>query len=266
MWKEEGKKPILEYLTWTFGISWGVEFIIILLERIGLLTGTIGKVIAMLLIGFGAGFTPTYAVYIVLKRHKMIKGFKDFVKRILQGKNIKTTSILLVVWMGIFLIKAIMTEQWMGNPWYLFIVFLPMMIFGGGLEELGWRGFLQPALEEKMGFVLATLTQSVIWAVWHLPLWFVQNANQSQFNFLSFFIYCIPLSFSLGILYRATKSVWAVVVLHAWANVIFGGMFTFGVLLASPSIKIVLIHSVEVVIALICLAIIKIKEECHRSK
>jgi uncharacterized protein len=41
--------------------------------------------------------------------------------------------------------------------------------FGIG-EEAGWRGFALPVLQQKYGALLATSILSMIWAIWHLPL------------------------------------------------------------------------------------------------
>lgn len=123
----------------------------------------------------------------------------------IQCKDIKKTMIALGFIMGYQLVKCILTEQSLDNPWYCYILMIPLMIFGGGFEELGWRGFFQPALEEKMTFIPATLLQGIIWTIWHTPLWFVQNANQSNFNFISFMLYCIAFSFSLALLYKVSN-------------------------------------------------------------
>ncbi|HEV2362854.1 MAG TPA: CPBP family intramembrane glutamic endopeptidase [Caulobacteraceae bacterium] len=41
---------------------------------------------------------------------------------------------------------------------------------GGAFEELGWRGFMLPILQEKLGSPLkATLALSLVWWAWHLP-------------------------------------------------------------------------------------------------
>ena len=39
------------------------------------------------------------------------------------------------------------------------------MIVGGGLEEIGWRGFLQSALQKRFSELFSTIIVSVIWAV-----------------------------------------------------------------------------------------------------
>jgi membrane protease YdiL (CAAX protease family) len=41
----------------------------------------------------------------------------------------------------------------------------------GGMEEPGWRGMLQPTLQKKMSPLAAALIVSLVWSLWHLPLY-----------------------------------------------------------------------------------------------
>ena len=125
------------------------------------------------------------------------------------------------------------------------------MIVGGVIEEIGWRGFLQPVLEEKLPFVPAALLVGLVWAVWHFPLWFVQNAGQSAMNFFSFSIHCIVLAFVLAALYKLTKCVFACILLHAWCNVLGGGVFSFDILINVPSVKLLAIYVMEIIAAIV---------------
>ena len=249
MWREEGKKPIGQYLFYAFGISWCSIALVVLVERLHLFTGMAEKGGVMMIIGFGAGMAPLYATYIILKKYSQITGVKEFIKRILRCDNKKVAAVALIGCMAYQLLKCILTEEYEGYPWYFFILLLFVMIIGGGLEEVGWRGFLQPALEEKLGFIPATLVMGVIWAVWHAPLWLVNNANQKGFNFLSFATYCVVFSFTLAMLYRVSKSVLCVILLHAWGNVVLGGMYSFGALINLPGKSHWILFGIEVVAA-----------------
>ena len=44
-----------------------------------------------------------------------------------------------------------------------------LVLYGFG-EEVGWRGYLQPTLEQRRPVLRAAAILSVIWALWHLPL------------------------------------------------------------------------------------------------
>ena len=70
---------------------------------------------------------------------------------------------------------------------WIFIPYLVMMIFlGGGQEEFGWRGYALPRLEERYGIWIANILLGIVWAFWHLPLWFIPGASQMYMNFGGF--------------------------------------------------------------------------------
>lgn len=50
------------------------------------------------------------------------------------------------------------------------------VITGATGEELGWRGFLLPRLQSHFGPLVATLLTGAVWALWHLPLWFIPGS------------------------------------------------------------------------------------------
>ena len=41
----------------------------------------------------------------------------------------------------------------------------------GGMEEPGWRGMLQPTLQNRLSPLAAALIVSLFWSLWHLPLY-----------------------------------------------------------------------------------------------
>jgi membrane protease YdiL (CAAX protease family) len=47
---------------------------------------------------------------------------------------------------------------------------LANLVFYGFGEEIGWRGYLLPRLQDRFGARTAAFAVSVIWALWHLPL------------------------------------------------------------------------------------------------
>lgn len=246
------KKPIAAFLLWTFGIAWGVELLLIILEQTVLfaLPDVVRMVITFALIGFGAGMAPIYATAILLKKSGQIHGFKDFCRHLFKNMNNKKTIIVIVLFCLVFTIMNVLSNNWLGNPWYLAIAATPLMIIGGGLEETGWREILQPALEKKLPFILATTLVGITWAVWHFPLWLVQGANQSAMNMLSFTCSCILFSFLLATVYKLTKSVFACILIHAWSNAL-GTVFSLNNMTDPINTKIILIYAV-----LICLSIV----------
>jgi membrane protease YdiL (CAAX protease family) len=52
---------------------------------------------------------------------------------------------------------------------YLFVLVWGT-VWGGGQEDLGWRGFMLPVLQDRYGALVSSLIIGVTWAGWHLPL------------------------------------------------------------------------------------------------
>ena len=106
----------------------------------------------------------------------------------------------------------------MQTPLYVALISFPIMIVGGGLEEIGWRGFLQPALQKRFSVFLSTVIVSGIWAIWHWPLWFIPGTNQTQRDFIAFIITTMAVSFLLTTIFNATKSIFMCLIFHALLN------------------------------------------------
>lgn len=65
-------------------------------------------------------------------------------------------------------------------------VFLVNMIVAGPLaEEPGWRGTAYPRMRASMGRVQIGLVMGLIWAVWHLPLFFLNGTIQHQLGLMT---------------------------------------------------------------------------------
>ena len=64
--------------------------------------------------------------------------------------------------------------QFSGLPVMPLLALFALVLFVNGLgEELGWRGFLLPRLQARWGPVAGALATGLVWAAWHLPLFFV---------------------------------------------------------------------------------------------
>lgn len=171
------------------------------------------------------GFSPTIASYISLKKNKQIKGFKDWIKHIFDFKHSLLSYLMVLIFGVVYILPQIFISGYeSGAPLYTIVFMIPMMLVGGGLEEAGWRYILQPELEKKHSFILSTLFVSVIWWLWHLPLFFIQGVNQYGQNYFAFGLGILGLTFSLASIRKNTNSVWLCVLLHCIVNSL-GGIY-----------------------------------------
>jgi membrane protease YdiL (CAAX protease family) len=169
------------------------------------------------------GWSPTIASYIVLRKENIIKNFKEWLKNIFDFRH-NIISYLMVIIFGLIYIlpQCIISGYDNGAPLYAIILMLPMMLVGGGLEEAGWRYILQPELEKKFSFTVSTLIVSIIWWIWHLPLFFIKGASQYGTNYLGFGIMILGSSFLLASIRKNTGSVLLCVLLHCITNALSG--------------------------------------------
>jgi len=70
---------------------------------------------------------------------------------------------------------------------YIFPIYWLMMVFlGGGQEEIGWRGYILTFLEKRFGSWVGSIILGLVWACWHIPLWFILGTSQTYMNFIGF--------------------------------------------------------------------------------
>lgn len=249
---KKDKSELWSYLFYTFGIAWVSELLILALYSLGLLKGGVGLFIHYGVIGFGAGMAPAYAAFIIWNK-KEKRSLKGFIRNIFYTADFRKTIVYLLVFALIQFTACAVQESYLGNPWYLFILFIPFMIFGGGLEEVGWRGILQPLFEKRFSFLTAALIEGVIWSVWHLPLWLIPNTSQRAMNFPAFALYTIILGLTLAAAYRLTNSIWASILLHAWGNTVLGGMYTLTTLNNFPDARTFMVYGIQAGVILLLL-------------
>jgi len=86
-------------------------------------------------------------------------------------------------------------------------------------EEIGWRGYALPRLAARMGFARASLLLGVIWAFWHLPQFYIADADTYRQSFPVWAAGVVAMSVAFAWLYvRTVGSLPLVMLLHASIN------------------------------------------------
>lgn len=211
-------KTIGKYLATTFIVSWLLWGSVAVAGKLGMEWLMFGSPLGMILYVLG-GISPAICEITLKKKSSTKEEFKKFIKSIVNPKH--------SIWMYVYAIGGAMAIQAIPllfhltevkQPLYIgFVVIIPMII-GGGIEEIGWRGLLQPQLEEKYPHIVAAISVGVIWAIWHLPLWFIDGTNQQSMNFIWFCINTIMLSFFIGSVTYVSKSIFMAILAHASIN------------------------------------------------
>ncbi len=107
------------------------------------------------------------------------------------------------------------------------VVFVPVLIstfLQNMWEEIGWRGYALPKLQEKYNAFYSSIVVSVFWAIWHWPHFTVKNSIMmtNYHNFLWFFVSTILVSIEYTWLYNSTKGSLLIVTLYHSSYNAFG--------------------------------------------
>jgi hypothetical protein len=125
------------------------------------------------------------------------------------------------------------------------LIFLTTLFVKGPLfEEIGWRGFALPRMQQRWTPLVASLVLGLAWGVWHLPLLISDPSGQRPL--VPFVIWTVAVSVILTWLYNRTDgNVLLVTIFHAamnsWASFIlpvFAGdryLLTWWVLVATTA-------------------------------
>ncbi|OEV08886.1 CPBP family intramembrane glutamic endopeptidase [Streptomyces nanshensis] len=136
----------------------------------------------------------------------------------------------------------------MGGP----VAFLGGMLVSGPLsEEAGWRGTAYPRLRATMSRFQVGLLLGVVWAVWHLPLFFIDGTPQHELGLASasgvlFAVSNVPMAMLVAAAYDRAGIV-AAIGMHFAVNV---SLVSLGVTAPETQAMLIGIQSIAVVLVL----------------
>ena len=137
-------------------------------------------------------FGPSIAGVIVMAMTRGKEGMRDMGQRALRWRVGFRWWIIALFFSGLILLVSIAINvvflggnipsfAFLRQEWYLIpVVFLVTMIGGPLGEEFGWRGFALPNLQRKWGAMIASIILGIVWALWHLPLFFQSDSIHAQ--------------------------------------------------------------------------------------
>lgn len=229
------KHQIMVFLVMTFLFSWTFWGIIYASYR-GILSSTIYGRYFLIFFMLGA-FMPSVMSIIINGFFYGINGIKTLLKKLTIWK-VKPFFYIVVLlfapalyYVPLFICNITGAGYKMpsniSNPISILLNFLLVIFFGGPLiEELGWRGFVLPRLQNKLNPIFSSLILGVIWACWHLPLFFFPGTSQYGCPFVIFIIQCIGLAMLFTWVYNQTDgSLLLSIILHASWNCTEGVIF-----------------------------------------
>lgn len=182
---------------------------------------------------------PAVIATVMIMRSKNKELKKDFVKRIVEVSRLNIPNLLLaVVLFFVSVAIAIVISTLFGQSFDQFSFVDEFSFTGPGImsalltvllasviEEFGWRGYAQDSLAYYCTWFKTSLIFGVSWALWHLPLLWVQGTYHSGLRemglifALNFFASTIPMAFMTNWVYcKNNRSIMAGVLYHLFLN------------------------------------------------
>jgi membrane protease YdiL (CAAX protease family) len=101
----------------------------------------------------------------------------------------------------------------------LAVTMLSVVIGGQTGEEIGWRGYALPRLAARFGFGPAALILGLMWAVWHFPLFLLQQSDLHGQSIAVYVLQVVAISVAMTWLYvKSGGSLLLTMLLHAAIN------------------------------------------------
>jgi len=202
------------YLLGTFGQVLGVSLLVWFLRAGGVkvdFTSPMG-IITIIVGGLSSALWGSLAS---ISYHQ--SSFKQLVRDFFQVKDSLANYCLVLVFLLLdffpFILGGKITTQSLVLP---VVLFFKALLFGG-IEEIGWRYFFQPTLEEKIPYLSATVITFLAWSSWHL-FYFYIDGSLAVIQLFPFLVGLLTNCFILSALYHKTKNLWICVMTHALIN------------------------------------------------
>ena len=208
------KQALSFYLAGTFGQILLVSLLVWLL-RAGEVRVDYGPPIGLFTLMLGGVSSAIWGGYVSIRYHH--SSFKQLVRDFFQVKQAPLNYLLVLIFIGLDFLPLVLSGKMIIPTWYLpIILFVKALVFGG-IEEIGWRYFFQPTLQEKLTYIVSTLCTFVAWSLWHL-LYFYIDGSLTMVKLLPFLLGLFSNCFILSAIYTKTRSLWLCVMTHALIN------------------------------------------------
>ncbi|HEY3054880.1 MAG TPA: type II CAAX endopeptidase family protein [Thermoanaerobaculia bacterium] len=219
-------RALLKFFLITFAITWPCFSAVAALSA-GAPTAALANLrLPLLFLGI---FAPSIVALSLTARDEGSAGVIELLRRLVQWRVRARWYVLAVAYMAaikltVALLHRVFTGAWPrfgSEAWYVIIVATVFSTVVGGQtgEEIGWRGYALPRLASRFGYASASVLLGVIWALWHLPLFFTRGADKYGQSFLVYTLQVTALSVALAWLYvRTDGSLLLTMLMHSAVN------------------------------------------------
>ncbi len=222
-----------QYFALALGLSWFFWFWIIVFHW------NIWKIPGIIFGALGL-FGPAIAELILISRSDDRQLWKDYLQRLFDIRRIGWKWLLIIIITfplinGLSLLLCYLTdghipefstaEHLIAHPLNIIPYLIFILLFGPLPEELGWRGYALDALQSRYNAFWSSIILGIIWALWHIPLFFMPGTFQhdklgfATWDFWNFVLGTVIISILFTWIYNNTnRSTLSAILFHFMIN------------------------------------------------
>jgi membrane protease YdiL (CAAX protease family) len=219
---------LLTFFSLTFVVTWASWLAAWAIPGGGASGGHLRPGLGMVVFYLGT-FSPAFVAVWLTARHEGRAGVRALLLRLVQWDvglrwYVFAVTYFAAIKLAAALIHRLAIGEWPrfgDEPLYLMIAatIASTILFGQAGEELGWRGYALPRLAARFGLAGASILIGLIWAAWHLPLFFLPGTETTGQSFPSYLLAVTALSVAIAWLYMHTNgSLFHTMLIHSAIN------------------------------------------------
>lgn len=164
------RRSVTRFFLLAFGITWALQVPGVLAQR-GLLPGSIEAYLPFVMLGI---FGPLGAATWLTGREGGLPAVRELYVKLLHWRLPVRYYLVALVLPAVLLTLVLCLLRMTGRAGP--VLYLPdaeQLLVAGIValaEEVGWRGYALPRLQEKMGPFAASGLLGVLWTLWHIPM------------------------------------------------------------------------------------------------
>jgi membrane protease YdiL (CAAX protease family) len=180
--------------------------------------------------GFLAVFGPMVAAIVVTAQEDGRAGLRSLLGRVVRWRVAPIWYAVAILGPPALTLGAIGLHVILGGPppspglmigafptLVIYVAYMTLTVALG--EEVGWRGYALPALQARYSALVASLILGVLWALWHLPVFFNPDTLYSNLPFFLWLVYAVPVAVLITWVFNsAGGSVLMAILAHAALN------------------------------------------------
>jgi membrane protease YdiL (CAAX protease family) len=218
---------LLKFFALTFAATWTCFiFAVTISHRAPLTDPRLAMIRGLVFVGT---FAPALVALVLTTRADTVSGTKTLLRRMFLWRVSARWYLFAVGYMAAIKLTVALTHRVITGSWPRFgneslgVVMAAIILstpFQSG-EEIGWRGYALPRLADRFGFARASIALGLIWASWHLPLFFLAIPGNDEYG-QSFPVWALgvtALSVAFAWLYTHSKgSLLLTMLMHSAVN------------------------------------------------